>query len=129
MVDIRPEVYAILKTIATTYPEYPDILTQCAEANNPVPQEYFPMISYFDSGHDSDSYFNGKATTDDIEVTIDCWERQDFNTGEFKEIYFDVDSSMRNNGFRRTMYLKQDEDDTRIVHHSMKYKKLKEETP
>lgn len=129
MVDIREEVYPILQSIAPTYYEYPPILVECAEKKESVPQEYFPMISYFDSNHEGDNYFDGKATTDDVEITIDCWERADINTGEIKEIHFDVDKALIRNGYRRTMYQHPNEDDTNIEHYAIKYKKFKEETP
>lgn len=119
MKDTRDLVVTILNVIAPTEYMYPSKIV------NP-PDNYFPRISYWDSNHNADGYEDNKSTLDDLEYTIDCWERQD-SSGDLNEIHFAVDSVMRNAGYRRTMYVPQYESDTKIYHYSMKFKKIEED--
>lgn len=115
MVDLRQEISDLLAPIAPTDYYYPPAGST------------FPHISYFQSGSDSNNYFDGKATTNDLEFTIDCWERVDPTTGILTEIHDLVDTTMRNNQYRRVSFVSLYEVDVKLYHYSMKFKKVKEE--
>lgn len=127
MEDKRNEIFAILNSIAPTYFQYPQILVDKVTNGEKIPDDFFPVISYFDSNHESDSYFDGKSTIDDIEYTVDVWERQNDSTGKLKEVHFDVDKALKNANYRRVSFANIYETDTKINHYSMRYKKLEEE--
>jgi hypothetical protein len=93
-----------------------------------VPVDYFPVISYFDSNHDSSYYADGLNKIEDIEYTVDVWERVNPNTGELNSIYGQVDEVLRQNGYRRITFANLYETDTQINHYSFRYKKVFEET-
>lgn len=129
MVNILPQVYSILSTIAPSYYQYPQVLVDAARNQAGVEQKYFPMISYFDSDHLADQFQDGQNNADVNEITVDVWERADSDTGELTSIYSDVDQAMRQNNFIRTMFTNQYEENTLINHYTFKYKKILEETP
>ena len=127
MIDLRHEVYGILSAIAPADYQYPQTLVDAGNTNETVSQEFFPHISYWDSDHDGSNYFDGEVVTDDVEFTVDVWERADAE-GNLNEVHFQVDEAMRAAGYRRVMFAPQYETDTKIYHYSFKFKKLAEES-
>jgi hypothetical protein len=116
MIDNNADVYTILSAIATTYPDYPTSFTD------------FPMLSYWDTNHDADGYYDGKSTLDKIETTVDVWEKEDPATGELIKIHTDMDNAMRAADFIRTSPIAGGyETDTHVFHYTGKYKKIYEE--
>lgn len=115
MVDNRPLVYQTLSTL--TYP---------VDYNYPEKMNFFPCISYFDSGHVPTDYADGKAKADITETTVDVWEKMD-SQGVFIEIHCQVDQVMREAGFYRTAFVNQFEDDTKIQHVTFKFTKIEME--
>ena len=115
MIDNNEDVYKILSTVGNTYKQYPKTFA------------IFPIISYWDSNHDADGFYDGKSTEDRVETTVDIWEKED-NTGDLIEIHANVDKAMRANGFiRSNPIVCQYETDTFIIHYTGKYKRLYEE--
>lgn len=121
------EIYNILNAIAKTYYQYPQDLVTMSTDGQGVPADYFPAVSYFDSDHQAMQYQDGKSTIEDIEYTVDVWERVNPDTGEYISIYANVDSALRANGYRRITFANIYEDTTQINHYSMRYKKAFEE--
>lgn len=129
MVNLNVETYQILNNIAPTYYQYPQILVDSAQNQEPVSQDYFPMISYYDSDHAADSYADSTNLADIVEMTVDVWERANQDTGELTSIYQQVDTAMRQNGYLKTGFVNQYEEDTKIYHYTYKFKKIAEEAP
>lgn len=129
MVNLNIEAYQILNNIAPTYYQYPQVLVDSTQNQTPVPQDSFPMISYYDSDHSADSYADSINLVDTVEITVDVWERADINTGELTSIYQQVDTAMRQNKYLRTGFVNQYEEDTKIYHYTYKFKKIAEEAP
>lgn len=129
MVNLNEEAYSILNNIAPTYYQYPQILVDSTQNQTPPPQDYFPMISYYDSDHAATAYADGTNLIDIPEITVDVWERADINTGELTSIYQQVDTAMRQNKYLRTGFVNQYEEDTKIYHYTYKFKKIAEEAP
>ena len=125
MVDLRNEIDALLSTIATTNYQYPEVLAQSSASGQSPPDDAFPCISFFD-GHDLGNYYDGKPTTDDVAITVDCWEKINVNTGEFIEIHFQVDALLRANRYRQISFTPLYEGDVKVYHYSMQYKKIEE---
>ena len=122
------EIYSLLITIRPTYYQYPSDLVTMSTNGQGVPSDYFPVISYFDSNHEATGYEDGLNSLEDIEYTVDVWERTNPTTGEYISIYEDVDRVLRQNGYRRITFANLFEDVTQINHYSMRYKKIFEET-
>lgn len=122
------EIYGILSSIASTEYQYPQSLVTASTNGQGVPADFFPVISYFDSNHEATSYQDGKSTIEDIEYTVDVWERVNPSTGELISIYKDVDSALRAADYRRITFANLYEDVTQINHYSIRYKKAFEET-
>jgi len=115
MIDNNAEVYAVLSAVATTDFQYPDSFAT------------FPIISYWDSGHESDEFEDGFSTVDRVETTVDVWEKEDA-TGNLIKIHEQMDSAMRGARFIRTNpIIGMFETDTHVYHYQGKYKKLYEE--
>lgn len=122
------EIVAILIGIAPTEYQYPQTLVTASTNGVGVPVDFFPVISYFDSNHDATGYEDGLSTVEDLEYTVDVWERSNPDTGELISIYIEVDRTLRENGYRRVSYANLYETTTQINHYSMRYKKAFEET-
>jgi len=116
MIDNNAEVCAILSLVGTTYFQYPTSFAT------------FPIISYWDSGHEADGFYDGKSTVDKPEITVDVWEKEDPLTGALIKIHAQMDSAMRAHGFiRANPIVGTYETDTHVYHYQGKYKKLYEE--
>ncbi|AGK96802.1 hypothetical protein [Clostridium pasteurianum] len=122
------EIFTILNAIASTEYQYPQSLVTASTNGQGVPADFFPVISYFDSNHNAMQYQDGKSIIEDIEYTVDVWERANPNTGELISIYSNVDKALRDNGYRRITFANLYETVTQINHYSMRYKKAFEET-
>lgn len=121
------EIVGILSSIATTEYQYPQSLVTASTNGQGVPADFFPVISYFDSNHNAMQFQDGVSTIEEIEYTVDVWERPNPSTGELISIYQEVDQTLRENGYRRTSFANLYETDTSISHFSIRYKKVFEE--
>jgi len=116
MIDNNEEVFNALNSLGVT-----------VDFNYPSKKASFPSISFWDSGHTSDDYKDGKSGIDKVETTVDVWEKADQTTGIRTKIHAEVDSKMRSEGFLRIQGVSLYESDTKIFHYQYKYVKPYEE--
>lgn len=110
MIDNRPEVYTLLSSLGYEVDfQYPDDILD----------DNFPKISYYMSNSNDFDYRDSKATANEFEVVVQVWEKN--VNGIFKEIYFDVNKVLEDNGYIRTYMDSVFDTDTKIYNYTFRF--------
>lgn len=109
MVNIKPQIYELLKTIPNT------------EVTYFFPQNFtkLPVISYYELSNTTAVKSDGKEYSSEIHIQVDAWTKTSSATSE---LAVQIDNLMISKGFYREMSMDLYEQTTKIHHKTMRYR-------